>query len=86
MSGAGARRILCGNETKGERRCTAGPCRLPCPPPRAARLDAGIGTIPPHAAQGAVPGGGTPEQMARFLESEIAKWAKVIRDGNIRPD
>jgi hypothetical protein len=24
--------------------------------------------------------------MASFLESEIAKWAAVIRAGNIRPD
>jgi tripartite-type tricarboxylate transporter receptor subunit TctC len=37
-------------------------------------------------AQGAVPGGGTPQEMARFLEAEIAKWAAVIKAGNIRPD
>lgn len=63
------------------------------PPAAIARLNAEVGTIlaAPRfrqalEAQGAVPGGGTPEQMARFLESDIAKWAKVIRDGNIRPD
>ncbi len=63
------------------------------PPAAIARLNAEVGTILASPrfrqaleAQGAVPGGGTPEQMARFLESEIAKWAKVIRDGNIRPD
>lgn len=37
-------------------------------------------------AEGAVPGGGSPAQMAQFLESEIRKWAEVIRAGNIRPD
>jgi tripartite-type tricarboxylate transporter receptor subunit TctC len=37
-------------------------------------------------AQGAVPGGGTPEDLARFTAAEIAKWAEVIRAGNIRPD
>lgn len=36
-------------------------------------------------AQGAVVGGGSPEDLARFTESEIAKWGKVIRDGNIKP-
>lgn len=37
-------------------------------------------------AQGAVPGGGTPQAMARFLDSEIAKWAAVIKAGDIRPE
>lgn len=33
--------------------------------------------------QGAVVGGGSPEDLARFTQSEIAKWGKVIRDGKI---
>ncbi|WP_135468416.1 Bug family tripartite tricarboxylate transporter substrate binding protein [Crenalkalicoccus roseus] len=37
-------------------------------------------------AQGAVAGGGTPEELARFNANEIRKWAEVIRAGNIRPD
>jgi tripartite-type tricarboxylate transporter receptor subunit TctC len=37
-------------------------------------------------AQGAVPGGGSAAEMARFLDSEIAKWAAVIRAGGIKPD
>jgi tripartite-type tricarboxylate transporter receptor subunit TctC len=28
----------------------------------------------------------TPEQTARFLEVEIAKWARVITENNIRAD
>ena len=28
----------------------------------------------------------TPEEFAAFVRSESAKWAKVIRDANIKPD
>lgn len=38
------------------------------------------------AAQGGIPGRGTPADLAAFTDQEIAKWAKVIRDGNIKPD
>jgi tripartite-type tricarboxylate transporter receptor subunit TctC len=30
--------------------------------------------------------GGTPEEFAAYLKSEIAKWGKVIREANIRAD
>jgi len=33
---------------------------------------------------GVVPGGETPEQTLAFLKDEVAKWAKVVRDGNIK--
>lgn len=33
--------------------------------------------------QGAQAGGGTSEELGKFVDSEIAKWAKVIKDGNI---
>lgn len=33
--------------------------------------------------QGAQTGGGTSEDLARFVDSEIAKWAKVIKDSHI---
>ena len=63
------------------------------PEPAVARLNEEVGRIlaAPRfreqlEAQGAVPGGGTPQAMAGFLDSEIAKWAAVIRAGNIRPD
>lgn len=32
---------------------------------------------------GAEPVGGTPEQFAAHIKSGIAKWAKVIKDGNV---
>lgn len=34
-------------------------------------------------AQGAIPGKGSPEDLAAFIQSEIDKWAKVIAEGNI---
>ena len=32
------------------------------------------------------PVGGTPQQFAAYLRSEIAKWGKVVREGNIRSE
>ena len=34
--------------------------------------------------QGLDPVGGTPEQAAAWLKSEVAQWTKVIRDANIK--
>jgi tripartite-type tricarboxylate transporter receptor subunit TctC len=35
---------------------------------------------------GADPVGNTPEEFGRFVQSELAKWAKVARDAGIRPE
>lgn len=35
-------------------------------------------------ALGVEPGGGTPEQARAFLQQEIAKWGKVVRDANVK--
>lgn len=48
----------------------------------AALNDPAIG--PAMAAAGAEPMPGTPEDFARFLDNEIKKWAKVIKDANIK--
>ncbi len=37
-------------------------------------------------AQGAVPGGNTPEEFGAFMRAELEKWGEVIRRNNIRPD
>lgn len=37
-------------------------------------------------AQGAIPGTGSASDMGVFLKVEIAKWAKLIKDRNIKPD
>lgn len=38
------------------------------------------------AAQGADPGGQSPDQFATFLHSEIAKWSKVVKDSGAKID
>ena len=35
---------------------------------------------------GAEDGGGSMEKVAQFIRSETAKWAKVVKDGNIKVD
>jgi hypothetical protein len=30
--------------------------------------------------------GGSPEALGRFLQSEIAKWSKVVRAAAIKPE
>jgi len=35
---------------------------------------------------GIFPGGGTPEQAAKFLDDEIARWAKVIKTAGVKAD
>jgi tripartite-type tricarboxylate transporter receptor subunit TctC len=37
-------------------------------------------------ALGSIPVGSTPEELARYLRAEMAKWGPVIRDANIRLD
>lgn len=38
-----------------------------------------------YRKQGLEPVGSSPEEMRAFFESEVAKYAKVIKQGNIRP-
>lgn len=35
---------------------------------------------------GVEPGGGTPEETRSFLQREIGKWGKVVRDANVKVD
>ena len=37
-------------------------------------------------AGGAEDGGGTPEKFARFMHIEGQKWAKVVKDANVKAD
>lgn len=37
-------------------------------------------------AQGADPVGDTPEEFTRFIQAEIAKWAKVVKDSGAKVD
>ncbi len=36
--------------------------------------------------QGAAPGAASPAEFAPFLKSEIARWGKVVREGNVKVD
>jgi len=36
------------------------------------------------AAQGAGPGGSTPDQFGAFVKTEVVKWAKVAKDANVK--
>ena len=38
------------------------------------------------AAMAFEPVGGTPTQFADYIKTEVVKWGKVVRDGNIKPD
>ena len=38
------------------------------------------------AAEGGEPIGNSPEEFARWLTVEIAKWTKVVKEANIRPE
>ena len=33
---------------------------------------------------GAEDGGGTPEKFAQFIRSEQEKWARVVKDANVK--
>jgi tripartite-type tricarboxylate transporter receptor subunit TctC len=37
-------------------------------------------------ARGAEPHPGTPEQFATFMRAKMGKWAKVVKDANIKAD
>jgi tripartite-type tricarboxylate transporter receptor subunit TctC len=63
------------------------------PPEIVARLQAEVGRIMamPDVRQkieemGALPGGGASADLDTFTRSEIRKWGKVIKDGNIKPE
>jgi tripartite-type tricarboxylate transporter receptor subunit TctC len=38
------------------------------------------------AQYGAEDGGGPPEKFAAFIRAEQAKWAKVVKDANVKVD
>ncbi len=63
------------------------------PKPIITRLHAELAKIirsPESVAQlssvGAIPVADTPEQFAEMLRQDVAKWSKIIKDHNIKPD
>ena len=69
----------------------SGPAKLPAPV--AAKMNRDINTVLAMAdvrekfdAFGVEDGGGSPEKFAELVHSEIAKWAKVAKEANVRVD
>lgn len=63
------------------------------PAPVIAKLNAAIGSVlnDPEISRklidaGAVPAAGTPAQLSELLASELARWGKVIKEKNIKPE
>lgn len=46
--------------------------------------DAEIGAL--LAAQGAEPSPGTPQELARFIQEDTARWAKLVKERNLKLD
>lgn len=38
------------------------------------------------AVQGATPAGGTPQELGAYMKADMATWARVIKDANIKPE
>jgi tripartite-type tricarboxylate transporter receptor subunit TctC len=63
------------------------------PAPVIAKLNAALATVlnDPEISRklvdaGAVPAAGTPAQLSELLASELARWGKVIKEKNIKPE
>jgi tripartite-type tricarboxylate transporter receptor subunit TctC len=68
-----------------------GPGKLPAP--IAAKINRDVNTVlaMPDVQErldtfGAEDGGGSQEKFAAFIKTEIAKWTKVVKDGNVKVD
>ena len=68
-----------------------GPAKLPAAVVRRVNEDVNKALAMPDVierldASGAEDGGGTAEKFAQFIQSEIAKWTKVVKDGGVKVD
>ncbi len=36
--------------------------------------------------QGAIPASGTPQEFSAYMKAELAKWARVVKEANVRPN
>ena len=66
-----------------------GPGKLPTPIAQKINQDVNTVLAMPDVQErletyGAEDGGGTPEKFAQFIQSEIAKWAKVVKDADVK--
>ena len=68
-----------------------GPGKLPTPIAEKINRDVNVVLAMPDVQErmdqyGAEDGGGSREKFQKFIGTEIAKWAKVVKDGNVRID
>ena len=68
-----------------------GPGKLPTPIAQKINRDVNTILAMPDVQErldtyGAEDGGGSSEKFAQFIRSEITKWAKVVKDGNVKVD
>ena len=68
-----------------------GPGRLPTPIAQKINRDVNTVLAMPDVQEkletyGAEDGGGSQEKFAEFIRTEITKWAKVVKDGNVKVD
>lgn len=69
----------------------AGPGKLPTPIAKKINADVNAVLAMPDVQErldsfGAEDGGGPTEKFAQFIDSEIAKWSKVVKDAQVRVD
>ena len=69
----------------------AGPGKLPGVIAQKINRDANLVLAMPDVQErletyGAEDGGGSTDKFAQFIHTEIAKWAKVVKDGNVKVD
>jgi len=67
----------------------AGPGKLPTPIAQKVNHDVNLILAMPDVQEkldtyGAEDGGGSPEKFAQFIRSEMAKWAKVVKEANVK--
>jgi tripartite-type tricarboxylate transporter receptor subunit TctC len=67
----------------------AGPGKLPTPIAQKINRDVNTVLAMPDVQErldtyGAEDGGGSTEKFAQFIQTEIAKWAKVVKEGNVK--
>jgi len=68
-----------------------GPGKLPTPIAQKINRDVNTVLAMPDVQEkletyGAEDGGGSQEKFAEFIRTEITKWAKVVKDGNVKVD
>lgn len=68
-----------------------GPARLPAPIVKRLNDELNVVITQPEvreffAREGAVPRGGSPDDVRRLIQLEVARWTKLIREGNIQTE